>query len=280
MAKIRVIAKNTGIGNQIQFIPFIKIMQQNSEVVTDSDLYNQLGINIPIDTSSQADINYVLCQYPWKLILKTKLKYLGKGKLYGFKYKVNRKSVGWLLDKSLLLDMSVSEVTNNENLTGITIDKFSLPGWDPRPKTIAFGVSNKWGKDYKYWEELGLRLQSEGYTVKLFGDYGTNTFPKEKTPTIKDLYNELCKFEYYIGTDNGITHLADILGLSGIVLFGNTEIIKNKPFNNKIKVISKNLNCSPCYKIKKQCDQKILYDCLEIKPDVVVEEFYKVIKKS
>lgn len=275
--KIRIIAKDTGLGNQIQFIPFIKKMQEDSWVVTDSEVYNQLGVNVPIDTKSKVDINYVLCLYPWNLVVKTKLSYFGKGKLYGFKYKVNRKPVGWLLNKALLLDMSVSEVINNERLTGIKIDEFSLPGWDPEPRTIAIGVSNKWGKNYKYWEELGLLLKAEGYNVKLFGDYGTNSFPKQSTPTIKDLYEQLCKCEYYIGTDNGITHLADILGLSGLVLFGNTPITKNKPFNDRIKVISKNLDCAPCYKIKKRCDQEIIYNCLEIPPREILDEFFKVV---
>lgn len=57
-------------------------------------------------------------------------------------------------------------------------------------------------------------------------------------------------------------HIADYMGIDLVVIFGGTSIIKNRPRNSDHIIITKNLDCSPCYKNGKiKCrDRK----CLDI----------------
>lgn len=270
--KIRIVSNQTGIGNQVQFIPFIQqMLSEGNSVISDSNLYQELGLSVPVDVDTKVDENFLVYGHNWKKTLLAKLKF--KGKLIGFKYKIKKWYFSFGLDKSLFFDFKRHEINNNELLTGRKIDKFSLPGWDPIKNRIAIGISNKPGKNYEEWDKILLKLKKEGYDIRLYGDNSTKNFELESTPALNELYRELCKAEYYLGTDNGITHIADILGIPGVVIFGNTHVEKNKPYNKKIKVIRKDLYCSPCFKFKWVCTNPILYDCMKIEPDTIYAKF-------
>ena len=64
--------------------------------------------------------------------------------------------------------------------------------------------------------------------------------------SIRQLAALLSKAKLVIGNDSGIMHLASATGVKTITLFGPTIYKWCAPFVNNI-VISKNLECSPCY---------------------------------
>lgn len=76
----------------------------------------------------------------------------------------------------------------------------------------------------------------------------------------------------YIGNDSGITHLANATGVPCVVVWGPTNLIKCKPWNNPVAIVSKNYPCQPCILIQSEtrCEkQKKTRSCLI---DVSVEE--------
>ena len=73
----------------------------------------------------------------------------------------------------------------------------------------------------------------------------------------------------YIGNDSGITHLAAILGIPTIAIFGPTDPAIWGPRGSQAKVIYERKSCSPCCsEMRSQCDLR----CLEgVNPEAVIE---------
>ena len=94
-------------------------------------------------------------------------------------------------------------------------------------------------------------------TCKLFGillPHAHSQFPS----TLAGLYiNKLAwpeivyilrRVKAFIGNDGGLSHLASAANVEkGIAIFGPSSIQKNKPFNPRIKSLSLNYGCQPCF---------------------------------
>jgi ADP-heptose:LPS heptosyltransferase len=52
----------------------------------------------------------------------------------------------------------------------------------------------------------------------------------------------------YIGGDTGVMHLAALAGTPVVSIFGPTDIRVNAAFTDNVKVIRRELPCSPCKK--------------------------------
>ena len=63
---------------------------------------------------------------------------------------------------------------------------------------------------------------------------------------ILDAAGILAGARLYVGNDSGITHLAAALGTPTIALFGPTDPHRWAPVGRKVKVIRKDIPCSPC----------------------------------
>lgn len=74
---------------------------------------------------------------------------------------------------------------------------------------------------------------------------------------IKQLIEVISKCNIFIGNDSGTSHIASFLNKKTIVIFGPANPNLTAPFSKKTYIISKHLNCSPCY-------GKL--DCLKNKP--------------
>jgi len=76
----------------------------------------------------------------------------------------------------------------------------------------------------------------------------------------------------YIGNDSGITHLFSITGVKTIAIFGPTSPFIWGPRGKNVKIVYKNLECSPCvYEKMKNCTDK---KCLE---EIKVEDILSFI---
>ncbi|NOZ74873.1 MAG: glycosyltransferase family 9 protein, partial [FCB group bacterium] len=101
-----------------------------------------------------------------------------------------------------------------------------------------------------------------------------------KTDTIFLAAKEISKCEYFIANDTGLMHLADILKIPTVAIFGMTNIYKSGPWNKPNEIISLNLKCSPCYKHGKiKCRNKKKYACMDIPLEIVLEGFEALKKK-
>ncbi len=215
---IKIISKKTGIGNQIQFIPCINYLKTFGYVYTDSPIYCELGI-CPIDTV-KPDLVYFVYNYRRNWILKEWIKY-PFAKYCGY---VGKKSkiVKLLLSKWLHMNSNYTELYNNTALYVPNIFPYFLRGKRSQKNKIALIVSHKWNKYYEHWQELENLLIASGFEVVQLGEKETNNY--KCTATILDLKNELCNCSFHISTDSGPAHLADILGIPGITIWGASEL--------------------------------------------------------
>jgi ADP-heptose:LPS heptosyltransferase len=75
--------------------------------------------------------------------------------------------------------------------------------------------------------------------------------------------------ELYLGNDSGITHLAAATGIRTVALFGPSNARQWAPRGNRVTVINRNIECSPCQITKmKSCPHRA---CLtELRPTDVI----------
>ena len=81
----------------------------------------------------------------------------------------------------------------------------------------------------------------------------------------------------YIGNDSGASHLAALLGLPALVIFGPADPARWKPSGPHVEIVRPSLTCQPCFETDpSNCPEP---KCLEdITPARVLKVFYKVYK--
>ena len=265
MQQIKIHAKSTGIGNQIQFIPFIQWMVRNHHyVITDSKVLPQLT-DIDYSPKDKAPINFIVYGHSFWDMLRIRLTTLGR--IYHFSPILKGKPLR--LKNSVVFDFGVPELLNNHLLTVLfssTPNSYKIPRTKKMiPGKVIIGATlRKGGLGFDKYVQL-LRTVERISTVDdcILPEYHVDT------PTIKDLYDELSTAEYYIGTDTGVTHLADIIGLKMVVIWGSNYYTKNKPVN-KHKVLHKGLDCQPCSKNGQAVDCD--YECMDFSVDEIINE--------
>ena len=175
---------------------------------------------------------------------------------------------------------SVSDVEKNNILS-----KFGLA---EKPYFIlspgaAYGAAKRWNFNY-YIIAAKHILDEYGYIPVLTG------IPEEVDITIRipdkfinligktSLVELICITEsskLFISNDSGSMHIADILGVPLIAIFGSTNPDWTGPTGNNSTVLKSEVSCSPCY--KKDC--KLDFICLnKIQPEHVLDTIRKKLK--
>ena len=111
------------------------------------------------------------------------------------------------------------------------------------------------------WGELSKQLQAWGYEVLIIGskadqdlcrDILARGSGREKNlageTSLLDTYRILLASRGFIGVDSGIGHIAGMLGVPALILFGPEDPDKWCPVGPRVSVIRKNLPCAPCLK--------------------------------
>lgn len=135
------------------------------------------------------------------------------------------------------------------------------------------------------WKELIYRLEKEG-TIVLIGNRGEESYFKHLQPYEKNVIDlsgktglaELISIienaKYMITTDTGPAHIASATSTPVYCLIGPTNPDLTGPYKtpmNEVYIITKNLECSPCYYLphRQACEDNI---CMkEISVEEVIE---------
>ena len=274
--RVKIIGKNTGLGNQIQFIPFINELKKTHEVISDSPVFNELGV-LDKPSKESADINIVLFGYSYKKFWKERK--AGKGKFVGFKYRIKKKHIGLGYHTALTFNQNLSEVENNRLLFNkvfsANVEKvdFSIAGKASVEKRVVIGISPKEEKTLQFdlWKAVIERLKSKGFEVQVV-DHNIGVDEYVSTKKLRDLKSTIGSAQYYLGTDSGPMHLADILGIPSLVLFGSTDILKNGPQLAQSITYSRNLACSPCFDWGR-VNCPINFKCMDFSIDDIMMKF-------
>ena len=179
------------------------------------------------------------------------------------------------------------------NLLGSFIpDKLFPPKLYFTPKkTKAVGINPgaTYGSAKRWYPEEFAKVANEIGKKKdiiIFGGPGEEEIAKDiqKHLTIKNYKNlcgklsikELCEYigglDLFITNDSGPMHIAAAFNVPIIAIFGPTDYKETSPWSKNYKIISKNLECSPCK--KRECPLKT-HECMKsIKAQEVIKIIY------
>jgi len=145
----------------------------------------------------------------------------------------------------------------------------------------TYGSAKRW-----YPEEFAKVANYLGKfgDIIIFGGPGEEAIAKdiEKNLTIKNYQNlagklsikELCEYigglSGFVTNDSGPMHIAAAYNVPIIAIFGPTDYTETSPWSNNYKIITKNLECSPCK--KRVCPLKHHKCMKEIKAKDVIKE--------
>jgi heptosyltransferase-3 len=81
----------------------------------------------------------------------------------------------------------------------------------------------------------------------------------------------------FIGNDSGVSHLAAFIGLPTVAIFGPSDPDIWKPMGRAVKVVRRDLECSPCFEAKTvRCEE---IECFNgITPEDVLAAFYGLVR--
>jgi lipopolysaccharide heptosyltransferase I len=115
-----------------------------------------------------------------------------------------------------------------------------------------------WGVEELEWVES---IQKEMKEPSLLGP---------KTESLTQLGEVYRHCDLYVGGDTGPMHIASLMGIPAVVIYGPTDPIENEPFGNHIKV-RKEMGCNPCHE----------YSCKELVciKSISTDEVFKATKE-
>ncbi|MDD8020275.1 MAG: lipopolysaccharide heptosyltransferase II [Acidobacteriota bacterium] len=150
----------------------------------------------------------------------------------------------------------------------------------------SFGRACLWPVHHQI--ELINRLSDKSWQIILVGSTGSREVSQEilrnLKPEVVDLVGQLeladmpgilthCRA--FIGTDSGLTHLANFLGVPVVSLFGPTDPETRSPVLSPASIIKKRVPCSPCSYRACPYDHRCLNN---IQPDEVYQAIKSYIK--
>lgn len=161
----------------------------------------------------------------------------------------------------------------------------------------SFNPEEKYKQDTKSREELFINLIKElnkfpKTKIILFG----GPKEKEKINQMAELINPnpilatdntlrqsaalISKCNLLINIDSGLGHIAAALSTPTITIYGPALPTRTRPYHEKGRVITKNLECQPCYSYPfRSCKQKVACKELRCFEEITVDDIIKEVKK-
>ena len=159
--------------------------------------------------------------------------------------------IGMHIGSNDFLDAKRWKIDNFKKLISKILDEYK------NSVVILFGGKNE--------IEYSLQIEKQARIINLVG--------KTSLPAA-GLLIKRCKV--FISNDSGLMHLAVAAGIRIIALFGPTIIEKNRPYHPNSIVLSKKLECSPCYKYNQKINCPRNYECMK---SISVTEVFNELKK-
>ncbi len=93
-----------------------------------------------------------------------------------------------------------------------------------------------------------------------------------------ELASLIAECDVFLSNDSGPMHMASALCVPVVAIFGSTDSTATGPYGNCTRVISKNLNCSPC--IKRECPEGNLECMTAVSSEEVFEAVRDILPKK
>ncbi len=129
--------------------------------------------------------------------------------------------------------------------------------------------TTRWEKLYDEFGEVIEIMKKRGYRVQVIGD---------KKLTFDEVAQIILSAKIFVGVDNGLMHLAYMMGKKVIAIFGPSNHIKWGPLMGK--VIRKNLWCSPCSNFAEIPPCPRNKECMRIEKEKIIEVIERMLKQE
>ena len=123
-------------------------------------------------------------------------------------------------------------------IVGICNGAFHTPDWEKKHWPHFAGLATTLRRYFKA-SIVGVGGPGELDGVPCDSDYCGKLSITETARVIRQC-------DLFVSTDTGCMHVADILGVPTIALFGSTLVSKNGPLNPRARAIIANIECAPC----------------------------------
>lgn len=151
-----------------------------------------------------------------------------------------------------------------------------------------FGPAKRWPT--KHFATLTRLLEQEGFAVWALGSAKDRTDGDAITKATGGYCKNLCGVtdlaqaidvlaasNLVITNDSGLMHVAAAVGKPVVALFGSSSPGFTPPLSDRAKIVSLNLDCSPCF--KRQCPREHL-NCLNLLlPDQVLASCHDILEQ-
>lgn len=178
----------------------------------------------------------------------------------------------------------------------IFVDNYYVEKWERFLKPFVFTkkvvyapFSNWQTKSYVYWKELFDSLPDDMLFI-LVGQTKTNGYVlKNKNvvdllnrTTLRDVVSIIYLSDFFLGVDNGISHIASALSKPCFVIFGPTvPEFGFFPNFSAYRILQTDLPCRPCSLHGPNTCPRSHFACMRnLKPDFVVRSFMDFIKNQ
>ena len=143
-------------------------------------------------------------------------------------------------------------------------------------------------KRWPYFMDLAKRLKGRVGIVGGPNEEKVNWPPNCVDMTgllsLEEISSVISKAGVYIGNDSGITHLANATKVPCVVIWGPTNLIKCKPWNNPTALVTKKYQCQPCMLLqgetKCEKEQKPIACLYDLKVSEVLDAVDQIIECS
>ncbi|MEZ0323490.1 MAG: glycosyltransferase family 9 protein [Hydrogenothermaceae bacterium] len=133
-------------------------------------------------------------------------------------------------------------------------------------------------KDYDFYI-FGTKEEEE--VVNFIVSKTENSIPIFNLDII-DVASVISNMNLFISNDSGIMHLANALGIPVVAIFGPTNPVWVRPWNEPYRVVRLNLNCSPCFYYSPkplECKIEDKYKCLnDLDEKLVIDAVKELIR--
>jgi len=186
-------------------------------------------------------------------------------------------------------------VTDAES-TATAISKFCLV-IDSKVLAICpgaeFGAAKQWPSEY--YAELSNSMLARGWQVWLFGSANDELIAESILADIDNRYLEQCQnlvgrtnlaeaidlmslSSTVISNDSGLMHVAAALMKPVVAIYGSTSPDFTPPLTKKVKLLTTNIECRPCF--KRECPYGHLRCLTELKPELAIASLESFLTKE
>ncbi len=152
-----------------------------------------------------------------------------------------------------------------------------------------YGPAKRWPEEH--FAALAKTLQAQGFQIWLVGSNKDQALGDTLNRTSGNLCQNLCGktsldevvdllscADAVVSNDSGLMHIAAALNIPLVAIYGSSSPEFTPPLSLKARIVSLNLECSPCF--KRECPLGHL-DCLrKLEPRTILEKITRLLEKK